>query len=141
LYIGNTMLLVLNLPLAGVWVRLLEIPRPLLYGGILVFATLGVYSLNNSVFDIGILYAIGVIGFAMRRFDFPVAPAVIAMVLGPAAEQQFRRALAISQGDGGVFLTRPISGTIFAFIALVLIGPILIGIWRSRRAVNQANKS
>jgi putative tricarboxylic transport membrane protein len=130
------MLLVLNLPLAGVWVRLLEIPRPLLYGGILVFATLGVYSLNNSVFDIGILYVIGVIGFAMRRFDFPVAPAVIAMVLGPAAEQQFRRALAISQGEGSVFLTRPISGSIFALIAVVLIGPVLIRMWRSRRTCN-----
>jgi putative tricarboxylic transport membrane protein len=139
LYIGNTMLLVLNLPLAGVWVRLLEIPRPLLYGGILVFATLGVYSLNNSVFDIGILYVIGVIGFAMRRFDFPVAPAVIAMVLGPAAEQQFRRALAISQGDGSVFVTRPISGTIFAIIVVVLIGPVLMRIWRSRRTINQVN--
>jgi putative tricarboxylic transport membrane protein len=68
----------------------------------------------------------------MRRFDFPVAPAVIAMVLGPAAEQQFRRALAISQGDGSVFLTRPISGTIFALIAVVLIGPVLMRVWRSR---------
>lgn len=129
LYIGNTMLLVLNLPLAGIWVRLLEIPRPLLYGGILVFATLGVYSLNNSVFDIGLLYLIGAIGFAMRRFDVPVAPAVIAMVLGPAAEQQFRRALAISQGDTGVFFTRPISGSILAIMVLVLLGPLLMRWW------------
>src|SRR5690606_1321832 len=93
LYVGNLMLLVLNLPLVGIWVRLLTIPRPLLYAGIMVFATLGVYSLGNSVVDLITLCAIGVVGFLMRRFGFPVAPAVIGMILGPLAEQQFRRAL------------------------------------------------
>jgi putative tricarboxylic transport membrane protein len=75
------MLLVLNLPLAGLWVRLL-IPQPLLYGGILVFSTLGVYSLNNSTFDLVLLFIVGIIGFLMRRYDFPVAPAVIGLILG-----------------------------------------------------------
>src|SRR5690606_11655668 len=93
LYLGNGMLLVLNLPLVGLWVRLLTIPRPLLYGGILVFATLGTYSLSNSVVDLIALYVIGFIGFLMRRHGFPVAPAVIGMILGPMAESQFRRAL------------------------------------------------
>ncbi|MGY8815010.1 MAG: tripartite tricarboxylate transporter permease, partial [Gammaproteobacteria bacterium] len=85
LYIGNFMLLLLNLPLAPLWARLLKIPSPFLYGGILVFATLGTYSLNNSVFDVGLMYLIGVIGFYMRLVDIPVAPAVIGMILGPMA--------------------------------------------------------
>ena len=124
LYIGNTMLLVLNLPLAPLWARLLEIPSPLLYGGILVFATLGTYSLKNSVFDVGLMYLIGVIGFAMRWFNFPIAPTVIGLILGPLAEQQFRRALAISEGDLSVFVTRPISATLLAVAGLVLVVPL-----------------
>ncbi|HEV8388219.1 MAG TPA: tripartite tricarboxylate transporter permease, partial [Dongiaceae bacterium] len=93
LYIGNIALLVLNLPLVGLWVRLLAIPTPLLYAGILVFATLGVYSLNQSVFDLLLLLIIGIVGYLMRRFDVPVAPCIIGMILGPLAEEQFRRAL------------------------------------------------
>jgi putative tricarboxylic transport membrane protein len=126
LYIGNAMLLVLNLPLVGMWVRLLTIPRPLLYAGILLFATLGVYSLSNSVVDLITLYAIGFVGFLMRRFGFPVAPAVIGMILGPLAEQQFRRALAISQGDYTVFFSRPLSLSLLIVAALALIIPIVL---------------
>ena len=131
LYVGNLMLLVLNLPLAGVWVRLLAIPRPLLYGGILVFAGLGTYTLNNSTLDVVILYIIGVVGFVMRRFGFPVAPAIIGLILGPLAEQQLRRALAISQGDMSVFVTHPLSAALLALAAAAIIGPIL---WRWRNA-------
>lgn len=134
LYIGNAMLLVLNLPLVGLWVRLLTIPRPLLYAGILVFATLGTYSLGNSVVDLITLYIIGFIGFLMRRFSFPVAPAVIGMILGPLAEAQFRRALAISQGDYSVFFTRPISATLLAISALALLLPVVLKIVQSRKA-------
>ena len=130
LYIGNVMLLVLNLPLAGIWVRLLAIPRPLLYGGILVFAGLGTYTLNNSTLDLVILYIIGVIGFVMRRYGFPVAPAIIGLILGPLAEQQLRRALAISQGDLTVFLTQPISAALLLIAAVALFGPF---IWRWRQ--------
>ena len=129
------MLLILNLPLAQVWVRLLEIPRPWLYGGILLFASIGVYSLNNSVFDLVLLAVIGVFGYVMRRFDIPVAPAVIGMILGPRCEEQFRRALGISQGDLLVFVQRPISGTILAITALLLIVPPLLKLVRSRRTV------
>ena len=121
------MLLVLNLPLVGIWVKLLQIPRPLLYAGILVFATLGAYSLHNSSFDLVLLYIIGVLGFVMRRFDIPVAPVLIGLILGPLAEQQFRRALAISQGDLSVFVTHPISATVLAITALVLFGPADLG--------------
>jgi len=126
LYVGNLMLLVLNLPLAPVWARLLEIPQPLLYGGIVVFATVGTYSLSNSVFDVGVMYLMGAIGFLMRRFDIPVAPAIIGLILGPMAEQQFRRALAISQGDLSVFLTRPLSATLLAMTAVVLMLPVVL---------------
>ncbi len=132
LYIGNVLLLILNLPLAGVWVRLLEIPRPLLYGGILVFASIGVYSLNNSVFDLALLGIIGILGYFMRRFDIPIAPAIVGMILGPKAEEQFRRAMGISQGDASVFLTRPISATILAIALLTLVLPPLLRWWRSK---------
>jgi putative tricarboxylic transport membrane protein len=136
LYIGNVMLLVLNLPLAGVWVRLLAIPRPWLYGGILVLASLGVYSLHGSVFDLGILYAAGALGYAMRCADIPVAPAIIGLILGPLAEQQFRRAVAISQGDLTVFFTRPLSATILAIAAAALLVPLATAYWQRRS--NQA---
>jgi putative tricarboxylic transport membrane protein len=127
MYVGNVILLVLNLPLVGMWVKLLEIPRPLLYAGILVFATLGAYGLRNSWFDLALLYIVGLIGFLMRRYDIPVAPVLVGMILGPLAEQQFRRALAISQGDLSIFVTQPIAATVLAITALVLIGP---PIWR-----------
>ena len=133
LYIGNAMLLVLNLPLVGLWVRLLAIPKHLLYAGILVFATLGVYSLNNSVFDLLILFLIGIIGYVMRVFDIPVAPAIIGMILGLMAEQQFRRALAISQGDYSTFITRPISATILVIAVLAVCIPLLSRIFKSKR--------
>ncbi len=125
LYIGNTMLLVLNLPLVGLWVRLLAIPKPWLYGGILVFATLGTYVTSVSITDLIVLYLVGLVGFLMRRFDFPIAPAVIGLILGPLAEQQMRRALAISQGDFMVFLREPLSATILAIALLAWIGPML----------------
>ena len=126
LYIGNVMLLVLNLPLARVWVKLLSIPRPLLYAGILVFAGLGTYSLNNSTVDLVVLYVLGVVGFVMRRFAIPVAPAVVGVILGPEMETHFRRALQISQGDYSTFVTRPIAVSIFAVALLMLIGPAVV---------------
>jgi putative tricarboxylic transport membrane protein len=132
LYVGNVLLLVLNLPLIGLWVKVLAIPKPLLYGGILVFATLGAYSLHQSVVDLATLLVFGLLGFTMRRFGFPVAPAVIGLILGPLAETQFRRALSISQGDVSVFFTQPISASLLAFTALLIVVPF---VWRrlSRR--------
>lgn len=126
MYIGNVMLLVLNLPLIGIWVRVLTIPKPMLYAGILVFATLGAYSLHQSWVDLLTLYIFGLLGFAMRRWDIPVAPAVIGLILGPLAETQFRRALSISQGDATVFITHPISAAVFAMTAVVIIAPWMI---------------
>ncbi len=126
LYIGNVLLLILNLPMAGVWVKLLAIPRPWLYAGILVFATMGAYTLNNNVVDLVILWVIGILGFGMRVLDVPVAPCVVGLILGPLAEQQFRRALSISEGDASVFFTHPISLALLVIAALLVITPILM---------------
>ncbi|OFZ99655.1 MAG: tripartite tricarboxylate transporter TctA [Betaproteobacteria bacterium RIFCSPLOWO2_02_67_12] len=126
LYVGNVILLVLNLPLIGIWVKVLQIPRDLLYAGILVFATLGAYSLHQSWIDLLTLYVFGLMGFAMRRWGIPVAPAVIGLILGPLAETQFRRALSISQGDASVFFTQPISATFLAVTALLIVVPWVV---------------
>jgi putative tricarboxylic transport membrane protein len=126
LYIGNVLLLLLNLPMAGVWVKLLLIPRPWLYAGILVFASLGCYTLNNNVVDLLLLWIIGLIGFAMRVLDIPVAPCVVGLVLGPMAEQQFRRALTLSGGDPSVFVTQPISLLILVIALLLVLVPIFL---------------
>jgi putative tricarboxylic transport membrane protein len=134
LYVGNVLLLILNLPLVGLWVKLLSIPRPLLYAGILVFATLGAYGLRNSWFDLALLYGIGLVGFAMRRYDIPVAPTIVGLILGPMAETQMRRALAISQGDPSVFFTQPISATVLAITAAAIIVPRLVKVLRRRRS-------
>jgi putative tricarboxylic transport membrane protein len=131
LYIGNVMLLVLNLPLAGVWARVMLVPRPLLFGGILVLASLGTYSLNSSMLDVVLLFATGVVGCAMRVHDVPLVPAVLGLVLGPLAELQFRRALAISEGDASVFLTRPLCAALLAVSAAALVLP---AVFKGRRA-------
>ncbi|MGQ0662745.1 MAG: tripartite tricarboxylate transporter permease [Pseudomonadota bacterium] len=125
LYIGNVMLLVLNLPLVGLWVKILAVPPPLLYGGILVFATIGTYGISQSPVDLALLYLIGGVGYLMRRYDFPTAPAIIGMILGPLAEQEFRRAMTISQGDMTVFLAKPLSATLLALALAALVGPAL----------------
>ena len=123
LYIGNVMLLVLNLPLVGLWVKLLKIPKPQLYAGILIFATVGVYGMRQSAFDLFLLYAIGLLGVLMRRFDFPTAPVVVGMILGPLAEAQMRNALSIGEGHWGVFLQRPVSVLLLVIVAMVLLLP------------------
>jgi len=125
LYIGNVMLLLLNLPLIRLWVKILSIPRALLYSAILVFATLGVYSLANSLVDVLIMYVVGVVGFFMRRYDFPVGPMILGVILGPMLEAQFRRALQISQGDLTIFLTRPISAILLLTAVAALLLPYL----------------
>ena len=134
LYVGNVLLLVLNLPLIGLWVKVLTIPKPQLYAGILVFATMGAFSLHQSVVDLVILYTFGVLGYGMRRCGFPVAPCVIGLILGPLAETQLRRALSISQGDWSVFFTHPISATVLALTALLLVAPLVLRRMRRRAA-------
>jgi putative tricarboxylic transport membrane protein len=133
-YIGNVMLLVLNLPLVGLWVKLLHIPRPQLYAGILVFATMGVYGMRQSSFDVFLLYAIGLAGFLMRRYGFPTAPVIVGMILGPLAEEQMRRSLSISEGSWSIFVTHGISALLLAITVAVLVVPVIVKHMRRRRA-------
>jgi putative tricarboxylic transport membrane protein len=125
LFIGNTLLLVLNLPLAPLWARLLKTPRPYLYAGILFFATIGAYSVNASTIDLIILLVIGLLGFAMRRYGLPVVPAIIGVILGPRAELQLRRALQLSNGEISGLWATPLAKVIYLIIALVLLWPLL----------------
>ncbi|HEY4664731.1 MAG TPA: tripartite tricarboxylate transporter permease [Comamonas sp.] len=134
LYIGNLMLLVLNLPMVGLWVKLLKIPRPYLYAGILIFATVGAYGMRQSTFDLFLLYAIGLLGVVMRRFDFPTAPVVVGMILGPLAEAQMRNAVAIGEGSFWIFLQRPMSLTLVVIVLLVLIVPRVLQSLSQKRA-------
>ena len=131
LYIGNVMLLVLNLPLVGLWVKLLKIPKAPLYAGILIFATVGVYGMRQSSIDLFLMYGLALLGVAMRRFDFPVAPVIVGLILGPLAEAQFRNAMSIGQGSWMVFVERPLSATLLVVIALVLITPRVLA-WHRR---------
>ena len=131
LYIGNVMLLVLNLPLVGLWVKLLKIPRPPLYAGILIFATVGVYGMRQSAFDLFLMFFIGLMGVLMRRFDFPTAPVIVGMILGPMAEAQMRNALSIGEGHWSVFIERPMSATLLAIVVAVLVLPRFMA-WRKR---------
>ncbi|MBX3551699.1 MAG: tripartite tricarboxylate transporter permease [Pseudolabrys sp.] len=126
LFIANTMLLVLNLPLVGLWVRLLAIPQPWLYAGILVFATMGTVAAKPSVVELTMLVIFGVMGFLMRRFDYPVAPVVVGLILGPVAESQLRRALQISLGDPLVLVQSPMSATLLGVALLALLAPFIL---------------
>ncbi|HEY6511258.1 MAG TPA: tripartite tricarboxylate transporter permease [Burkholderiaceae bacterium] len=134
LYIGNVMLLVLNLPLVGLWVKLLKIPRPQLYAGILIFATIGVYGMRQSAFDLFLMLGIGLLGVLMRRFDFPTAPVIVGMILGPLAEAQMRNALSIGEGHWSVFVQRPASAVLLALVVAVLLLPRALRWWRIRTA-------
>jgi putative tricarboxylic transport membrane protein len=134
LYIGNLMLLVLNLPLVGLWVKLLKIPRPQLYAGILIFATIGVYGMRQSAFDLFLMLGIGLIGVLMRRFDFPTAPVIVGMILGPLAEAQMRNALSIGEGHWSVFIQRPVSALLLAIVIAVLVLPRLLRLLRRTSA-------
>ncbi|AVT38278.1 tripartite tricarboxylate transporter permease [Plantactinospora sp. BB1] len=125
LYVGNVLLLALNLPLIRLWVKVLQIPRPILYAGILVFATLGVYAATSSVTQVLIAYGIGVVGFFMRHFEFPIAPVILGAILGPMMELQFRRTLVLSNGDLSVFVTRPLTAVLLGLVVLAVLVPFL----------------
>ena len=123
LYLGNVILLVLNLPLVGFWAKLLEIRYQFLYPGILLFCILGAYSLNQSVFDVGVMIAFGVLGYIFRKIDWPLAPTVLALILGPMMERALRTSLEMSAGDLSILATRPISAVLLIVAAVVLLSP------------------
>jgi len=137
LLIANAMLLVLNLPLIGLWVKLLTIPRPWLYAGILLFATLGTIGANPSVFELAMLLAFGLLGFVMRLFGYPIAPIVVGLILGPLAEQQLRRALAISQGDWTVLVSSPVSAGLMTVAVLAFVVPMILRIRGRGKVLSQ----
>jgi len=123
-WIGNIFLLILNIPLIGIWVRLLTVPYHLLYPGMLFFICIGVYSVSNSTFDVMLTLIFGLVGFGMMRFGFPAAPLLLGFVLGPLIEENFRRALVLSRGNPEVFFTRPVSATFLGLTLLVLLASI-----------------
>ena len=123
LSLGNVMLLILNLPLVGLWAKLLEIRYQYLYPGILLFCILGAYSLNQSVFDVGVMVAFGVLGYIFRKLDWPLAPTVLALILGPMMERALRTSLEMSGGDLSILFTRPISAVLLIAAAIVLLTP------------------
>jgi len=122
LFVANTLLLVLNLPLAPVWARLLQTPRPYLYAGILFFASLGAYSVNFQAFDLALLLAFGLLGLAMRRFGLPVLPLIIGVILGPRLEAQLTEALAISGGKISTLWGEPVAVVVYVVIAVLIVG-------------------
>ncbi|TQM78129.1 putative tricarboxylic transport membrane protein [Saccharothrix saharensis] len=126
LYIGNVMLLVLNLPLVKIWVKVLQIPRPYLYAGILLFAALGTYAVNFVVDDLIVLLVIGVAGFFMRRHGYPVAPLVVGLILGPMAEEQVRRTLQISEGDPVALVAGPFAAVAYGLLAVTLVAAVVL---------------
>lgn len=133
LFIGLVMLLVLNLPLAPAWAKLLRIPRPYLYAGILFFACVGAYAVSGQPVDLLVLLAIGGIGFLMRRFGLPVLPAIIGVILGPDAELQLRRALQIADGDVTTLVSTPLAVMVYSLIAILLVVPVVLRAVRAQR--------
>ena len=141
LLIGNAMLLALNLPMAGLWAKLLLIPRPYLYAGILMFASLGGYAANGSPFDLWLLLIIGGLGFAMRRFGLPVVPLIVGMILAPRAEVFMRRALQISDGHLSGLVNTTFAKVVYFFIVLLVVAPFLWSKVQNRRKPPQAPDS
>ncbi|HEY3575146.1 MAG TPA: tripartite tricarboxylate transporter permease [Arthrobacter sp.] len=133
LFIGNTLLLLVNLPLAPVWAKLLRLPRPYLYAGILFFATLGAYAVNLQAFDLAILLVLGSLGFMMRRYGLPVLPLILGLILGPRAEGQLRKTLQLSAGDVSGLWSEPIAVVVYVIVAVVLAWPLLARLWRRLR--------
>jgi putative tricarboxylic transport membrane protein len=132
MWIGNLMLLVINLPLIGIWVRLLKVPYRLLFPAIIIFCCIGAFSINGSTTDVIIMAAFGLLGYAMSKFDFEPAPLVLGMILGRMMEESLRQSMIISGGSFGIFLTRPISAALLLFAAVLLV-IVLLPTIRQRR--------
>jgi putative tricarboxylic transport membrane protein len=135
-YVGNVILLILNLPLVGIWVKILRIPYGLLFGIILAFMIVGAYSVSNSTFDILIMALFGVVGYFLRKMDFPLAPVVLTLILGPMMERSLRQSLEMSQGDPRIFLESPIAVVLLASTALILIAPAFKFFRRSKETLS-----
>jgi putative tricarboxylic transport membrane protein len=141
MWVGNLMLLVINLPLVGVWARLLLVPYRVLFPLILLLCCIGVYSVANNTFDVYLLALFGLLGFALAAFRFEAGPLVLGYVLGPLLEENFRRALSLHNGDGSVFLTRPISAGVLAVALVLLVITVLPAVRRKRDTAFQEQES
>jgi putative tricarboxylic transport membrane protein len=125
MWVGNLMLIIINLPLVGIWVRLLRVPYRMLFPAIIIFCAIGVYSINNSEFDVVMTALFGVVGYWLGKHDFEPAPMLLGFVLGPLMEENLRRAMLIARGDPSTFITRPISGGLMALAAILLVLAVL----------------
>ncbi len=137
MYIGNVMLLVLNMPLVGLWVQVLRVPYNVLFPLIVMFCIVGVFSSGNSVFDILVMIGFGVFGYLCRKFGYEPAPLVLAFVLGPMLENNLRKSLILSQGDFSVFVTRPISATCLVLALLILLAVLMPSFAQKREVIAQ----
>jgi putative tricarboxylic transport membrane protein len=135
MYIGNAMLLVLNMPLIGMWVQVLKLPYRVLFPLILMFCVVGVFASGNAVFDVFVMVMFGVLGYLMRKFGYEPAPLVLAFVLGPMLENNLRKSLILSHGDFTIFIERPISATCLVLAAVALAAPLLPALARRRARV------
>jgi putative tricarboxylic transport membrane protein len=132
MYIGNIMLIVLNLPFVGLWVKILKIPYHYLVPAILIFCVIGSYSLSNSIVDVIVMIVFGFIGYLFKKLKYEAAPLIMAMVLSPLMENNFRQSLLLSQGDFMIFFSRPLSAILMCIAVLLLILPNLSWV-RKRR--------
>jgi putative tricarboxylic transport membrane protein len=137
MYVGNVMLLILNLPLIGMWVQILKVPYPILFPLILLFCLIGAYSLNNSLAEVGIMIAFGVFGYFLKKLDFEPAPLILALVLGPMMELSFRQSLAMGDGDLLFFFKRPISAVIMAVAITFLVLPLIPAVRKRKPIVDE----
>ena len=128
LFIGNLLLLVINLPLIKMWVQVLRIPAPYLFGGILVFAMVGSFAIKNSNFDLLVAIGVGIFGMLLRRFGYPITPMILGAILGPMAETEFRRSMQLSEGDPGIFYSTPFTYILYPAVVLTVVGPY---IWKA----------
>jgi putative tricarboxylic transport membrane protein len=135
MYIGNVMLLVLNMPLIGMWVQVLKLPYRILFPLILMFCIVGVFASGNAVFDVFVMVVFGVLGYLMRKFGYEPAPLVLAFVLGPMLENNLRKSLILSHGDFMFFIERPISAVCLALAAAALAAPLLPALARRRAKI------
>ena len=139
MYIGNVMLLVLNLPLIGLWVKILKIPYHFLFSLILLLCIIGSYITNNNHYDVIIMGTFGLIGYLMKKFNYEAPPLVLALVLGPMMEKAFHRSLMISEGGFGIFFTRPISASFLVVALLILVSPLILRKKRLREELRGGN--
>jgi putative tricarboxylic transport membrane protein len=128
LFIGNLLLLIINLPLIKMWVQVLRVPAPYLFAGILVFAMVGAYSIKNSMFDLFVALGIGILGMLLRRFGYPITPLILGAILGPMAETEFSRSMQLSTGDVSTFISTPFTWVTYSLMAIALLWPL---IWKA----------